>query len=99
MLLATKEQTSQSSDIRFSVIKVIDSFNKVNVLYWEATSELSSLKNDEDRRAVQCGGGFDSKANSTRSRREKSQEFSQDNKGIGKNILLHVLSQEIFYQT
>ena len=29
----------------------------------------------------------------------KSQDFFQDNKGIGKNILLHVLRQEIFYPT
>ena len=96
LFLATREQTSQASEIRFSVVKVIDSFNKGNVLYSEARNELSSLKNNDKRRAVQSisGAGFDSRPISTRSRQEHA-----DNKGIGKNILLHILRQEIFYPT
>ena len=71
LFLAIREQTSQASEIRFSVVKVIDSFNKGNVLYSEARNELSSLKNNDNRRAVQSSGaGFDSRPISTRSRQE-----------------------------
>ena len=38
LFLATREQTSQASEIRFSVVKVIDSFNEGNILYSEATN-------------------------------------------------------------
>ena len=72
MFLSAREQRSQASEIRFSVVKVIDSFNKGNVLYSEARNELSSLKNNDNRRAVQSisGAGFDSRPISTRSRQE-----------------------------
>ena len=43
--LAAREQTSQVSDIKLSIVKVIDSLNQKDVLYSEVRSELSNLKN------------------------------------------------------
>ena len=51
--LAVREQTSRDSKIEFSIVKVIDSLNKNNVIYSEVTNKLNNLKNDIDRRTVQ----------------------------------------------
>lgn len=48
-----REQTSRDSKIEFSIVKVIDSLNKNNVIYSEVTNKLNNLKNDIDRRTVQ----------------------------------------------
>ena len=47
--LASREQTSQANEIKFSIVKVIDNLNKNNVLYSEVTNELRNLKNDNVR--------------------------------------------------
>ena len=68
--LATKEQTSQASKIEFSIVKVIDSLNRSNVLYSEVTNELSNLKNDNVRGTVQqiSGGSHIVRTDSARSK-------------------------------
>ena len=70
--LATREQTSHDSKITFSIVKVIDSLNKNNVIYSEITNELNNLKNDNNGRTIQSvsRSSFDSRAISTKSRRE-----------------------------
>ena len=40
--LAVREQTSQASEINFSVVKVIDNINKKDVIYSEVSNELTS---------------------------------------------------------
>ena len=83
-----REQTSNDSEIKFSIVKVIDSLNKTNVIYSEITNELNNLKNDNNRRTIQSvsTSTFNSRAISTKSRREfdgsrssaKSQDFFQE---------------------
>ena len=83
-----REQTSNDSEIKFSIVKVIDSLNKTNVIYSEITNELNNLKNDNNRRTIQSvsRSSFNSRAISTKSRREfdgsrssaKSQDFFQE---------------------
>ena len=69
--LAVREQTSRDSKIEFSIVKVIDSLNKNNIIYSEVTNELNNLKNDIDRRTVQSisRSSFDSRVISTTPRR------------------------------
>ena len=65
------EQKSSDSKIKFSIVKVIDSLNKNNVIYSKVTEELNNLKNDIDRRTVQSisRSSFDSRVISTTPRR------------------------------
>ena len=51
--LATREQTSQEDDIKYSIIKVIDNVNKSSVIYSEVTNELNNFKDDVGGRTVQ----------------------------------------------
>ena len=44
--LATREQTSQEYDIKFSIVKEIDDVNKSSVIYSEVTTELNNFKDD-----------------------------------------------------
>ena len=66
-----REQKSSDSKIKFSIVKVIDSLNKNNVIYSKVTEELNNLKNDIDRRTVQSisRSSFDSRVISTTPRR------------------------------
>ena len=95
-----REQTSNDSEIKFSIVKVIDSLNKTNVIYSEITNELNNLKNDSNRRTIQSvsRSSFNSRAISTKSRREfevvedsaKSQDFFQEHsKMIRKKMHYH----------
>ena len=45
--LATREETSQTDAIKFSIVKVIDNTNRTNVIYSKLSDELSNLKNDD----------------------------------------------------
>ena len=51
--LAVRKQTSPSSDITFSVIKLIDETNKNSSIYFEINNELSDFNNDSDKGTVQ----------------------------------------------
>ena len=51
--LATREQTSQQGEIKFSIVKVIDNTNRTKVIYSEVSDELSNLKYDNIRSKVQ----------------------------------------------
>ena len=42
--LAVRQQTSQASEINFSIAKVIDNTNRNDVIYSEVGDELSNLK-------------------------------------------------------
>ena len=59
--LATREQTSQEDDIKFSIIKVIDNVNKSSVVYSEVTNKLNNFKDDIGGRTVLSisGGSFE----------------------------------------
>ena len=91
-----REQTSNDSEIKFSIVKVIDSLNKTNVIYSEITNELNNLKNDNNRRTIQSvsRSSFNSRAISTKSRREfdgsrssaKSQDFFQEHSKMIRKI-------------
>ena len=91
-----REQTSNDSEIKFSIVKVIDSLNKTNVIYSEITNELNNLKNDNNRRTIQSvsTSTFNSRAISTKSRREfdgsrssaKSQDFFQEHSKMIRKI-------------
>ena len=43
--MTTREQTSQTSEIKFSIVKVIDKTNKNNVIYSATVDEINSLNN------------------------------------------------------
>ena len=43
--MTTREQTSQTSEITFSIVKVIDKTNKNNVIYSATVDEINSLNN------------------------------------------------------
>ena len=51
--LAVRQQTSQASEINFSVVKVIDNTKRNNVIYLEVGDELSNLKNDNIQSTIQ----------------------------------------------
>ena len=51
--LAVRKQTSPSSDITFSVIKLIDKTNKNSSIYFEINNELSDFNNGSDKGTVQ----------------------------------------------
>ena len=55
--LATREETSQEDDIKFSIVKVIDNVNKNSVIYSEVTNELNNFKDDIGGRTVQSISG------------------------------------------
>ena len=43
--MTTREQTSQTSEIKFSIVKVIDKTNKNKVIYSATVDEINSLNN------------------------------------------------------
>ena len=43
--MTTREQTSQTSEIKFSIVKVIDKTDKNNVIYSATVDEINSLNN------------------------------------------------------
>ena len=43
--MTTREQTSETSEIKFSIVKVIDKTNKNNVIYSATVDEINSLNN------------------------------------------------------
>ena len=43
--MTTREQTSQTSEIKFSIVKVIYKTNKNNVIYSATVDEINSLNN------------------------------------------------------
>ena len=51
--LAVRQQTSQASEINFSIVKVIDNTKRNNVIYLEVGDELSNLKNDNIQSTIQ----------------------------------------------
>ena len=55
--LATREQTSQEDDIKFSIVKVIDNVNKSSIIYSEVINELNNFKDDISGRTVQSISG------------------------------------------
>ena len=51
--LAVRQQTSQASEINFSIVKVVDNTNRNNVIYLEVGDKLSNLKNDNIPSTIQ----------------------------------------------
>ena len=44
--MTTREQTSQTGEIKFSIVKEIDKTNKNNVIYSATVDEINSLNNE-----------------------------------------------------
>ena len=70
--LATREQTFQENDIKFSTVWLIDNINKSRASYSEVTNKLNSFNNDFAWGAVQpiSGGSLASRGNSAKSKRK-----------------------------
>ena len=70
--LAAREQISQTNDITFLIVRVIDNLNKTNTNYSVVINELNSFKNDVTGRTIQSisGGSIGSRADSTKPRRK-----------------------------
>ena len=51
--MTTKEQTSQESEIKFYIVKVINNINKTNVTYSELGEELNSFNNNNIQSKLQ----------------------------------------------
>ena len=51
--MAVLKQTASPFEINFSIVKVIDSANRKDVIYSEISNELSDFKNDNVQRTVQ----------------------------------------------
>ena len=51
--MTTKEQTSQESEIKFYIVKVINNINKTNVTYSELGDELNSFNNNNIQSKLQ----------------------------------------------
>ena len=47
--LTVGKQTSPSSDITFSIVKLIDKTNKINHIHFETNGELGDFNNDSDK--------------------------------------------------
>ena len=94
--MAAREQTSQESEIKFSIVNVIDSINRDNVIYSEVSDKFNYLKNDNFQSKVQRISGTDlgSSTGKKRDREQqkyidesaKSQDFFQDNNATRKKI-------------
>ena len=51
--LAVKKETTFTSKITFSIVKVIDKTNRHNTIYSEINDELSDFKNDIAQQTIQ----------------------------------------------
>ena len=51
--LALRKETSSASEIKFSIVKVIDKTNRHDTIYSEISDELSGFKNDIVQQTVQ----------------------------------------------
>ena len=81
--MATREQTSQESEIKFSIVKVIDSINRDNVIYSEVSDKFNYLKNDNIQSKVQRISGSDL-GSSTGKKRDREQRKYIGHRRIGK---------------
>ena len=100
--LASREQTSQEGEIKFSIVKVVNNINNTNVTYSALGDKLNSFNNDNIQSKLQRlsegdvvrtaiykdGDGTKTNHKNIQDMDElaKSQDFFQDNNAIGKKI-------------
>ena len=74
--LTVGKQTSPSSDITFSIVKLIDKTNKNNHIHFETNGELSDFNNDSDKRTLQQIRGVNISRSITTNRKRQRREQS-----------------------
>ena len=74
--MATTEQTSQETEIQFSIVKVIDNINRDNVIYSEVSNEFNNLENDNIQSKVQRISGSDHGSSTGKKRDRQRRKYN-----------------------
>ena len=67
-MLATRKQTSQKDQIKFSINKIITDLNNSNITYLNIKNELKNIDNDNFQSKLQQLGGGDTSGPSNEKR-------------------------------